>query len=79
MELSKDSALSIKEGVDKAPKTINTKNRRRKKTPLSIDDYISGILKGNRVILGQAITLIESKLTRHQIMAHQIIEACLPH
>lgn len=43
------------------------------------DEYIAGILNGDRVLLSQAITLIESKQTRHQALAHEIIEACLPH
>jgi LAO/AO transport system kinase len=42
-------------------------------------DYIQGICKGDRVMLSQAITLVESTRLEHQIIAQQIIEGCLPH
>ena len=45
----------------------------------SVSAMVEGILQGNRVILSQAITLIESTRTDHQAMAQQVIEACLPH
>ena len=51
----------------------------RKKSTPSVSAYVAGILEGNRVILSQAITLIESTRTDHQALAQQIIEACLPH
>ena len=39
--------------------------------------YVNGILSGNRTILSQAITLIESSLARHQEKAQEIIAECL--
>lgn len=51
---------------------------RRKDTP-SVSAYVEGILSGNRVLLSQAITLIESTRSDHQDLAQQIIEQCLPH
>lgn len=41
--------------------------------------YTEGILGGNRVILSQAITLVESRLLQHQILAQSILETCLPY
>ena len=41
-------------------------------------DYIQGIRRGNRVALGKAITLIESKREAHQQLAQELIEKCLP-
>ncbi len=55
------------------------KFERKPKKKLSVDDYTKGILEGNRIILSQAITLIESTKTAHQEIAQQIIEQCLPH
>jgi LAO/AO transport system kinase len=49
-----------------------------RRTP-SVSEYVEGILQGNRVVLSQAITLIESTRTEHQALAQQIIEQCLPH
>ena len=53
-------------------------NIQRRRTP-SVSEYVEGILQGNRVVLSQAITLIESTKTAHQNLAQQIIEQCLPH
>lgn len=44
-----------------------------------LDEYISGILAGNRSILARAITLIESNAPRHFDMAQAVLQACLPH
>ena len=49
-----------------------------RRTP-SVSEHVEGILQGNRVVLSQAITLIESTKTAHQNIAQQIIEQCLPH
>lgn len=50
-----------------------------KKTLHTPDYYVDGILAADRVILSQAITLIESTLPKHQEIAVKIIEKCLPH
>ncbi|MDV7186865.1 methylmalonyl Co-A mutase-associated GTPase MeaB [Lutibacter sp. TH_r2] len=41
--------------------------------------YIEGILKGDRVLLSRAITIIESNLESDKILAKEIIQAILPH
>lgn len=51
----------------------------KRKKRLSVSDYLSGILDGNRVVLSQAVTLVESTRPDHQLMAQQIIEQCLPY
>lgn len=69
-------------GVDEQPVQVNPmalerlKARQIKIQPLEY--YIEGISRGDRVILSQAITLVESALPKHQQMAQQIIAACLP-
>lgn len=75
-----ESALKVQEGIDQ-PSQINPHfyNTRIKKKELSVDDFVSGILAGNRVVLSQAITLIESSLPIHYEKAQKIISACLPH
>ena len=45
----------------------------------SASEYTEGILRGDRVLLSRAITLIESKRPEHQSLAQTIIEKCLPH
>jgi LAO/AO transport system kinase len=44
-----------------------------------LEDYINGILAGNRSILARAITLIESNAERHFDMAQAVLQGCLPH
>lgn len=40
---------------------------------LTVPEFIAGIRAGNRVVLGQAITLVESTRPDHQAMAQEII------
>ncbi|MEL6635119.1 MAG: methylmalonyl Co-A mutase-associated GTPase MeaB [Bacteroidota bacterium] len=52
------------------------KRHRRRQRPLEY--YLRGIENGDRVVLGQAITLIESTRPDHQRLARSLVEACLP-
>lgn len=45
----------------------------------STADYVKAIREGDRVMLGRAITLVESTRAKHQAQARQILDACLPH
>ncbi len=47
--------------------------------PHTAQDYIDGILAGNRTILARAITLIESNAQRHFEVAQAVLTGCLPH
>ena len=73
-----DTALHEREGIEQ-PAQVNPNLQRRKRRELSVQDYVDGILQGDRVILSRAITLIESTNPEHQKLAQQVIEACLPH
>jgi LAO/AO transport system kinase len=46
---------------------------------LSAQQYVEGILRGDRTILAQAITLIESSRETDRQLAERIVEDCLPH
>lgn len=46
---------------------------------LSADDYLSGILKGDSVILARAITLVESNSAEHLQLASEVLLKCIPH
>ncbi len=50
-----------------------------KRSSLSTKEYVQGILSGNRMILGRAITLIESNSTSHMQEAQQVLKQLLPH
>jgi len=49
------------------------------KNRLEAQAYIQGILKGDRVLLSRAITIIESNLESDKTLAKEIIQAILPH
>jgi LAO/AO transport system kinase len=75
------SALKVNQGVEQPP-VLNEKAvkviQSRKKNETSVDEYVDGILAGNRSILSRAITLIESSLPAHSEKAQLIIEKCIP-
>jgi LAO/AO transport system kinase len=77
-----DSALTVNPGVEQPP-TVNPVSLKhflsRSRKMLAPDEYIEGILQGNRTILSQAITLVESSLPEHVRMAQDIMERCLPY
>jgi LAO/AO transport system kinase len=74
------SALKVHDGINQPP-SVNPAvasgiiRMRRKK--YSVKEYLDGILSGNRTILSQAITLVESSLPEHYNTAQDIIEKCL--
>jgi LAO/AO transport system kinase len=74
------SALNVMEGVEQ-PQQVNpdlvNRLKHRKPKRLTVDDYLAGIRKGNRMILSKAITLVESSLERDQQEAQEVIAACL--
>jgi LAO/AO transport system kinase len=74
-------ALKIREGISQ-PSNVNpvvlTKSGRKKKKKYSVDEFVSGIISGDRTILSQAITLMESALPQHYELAQKVIEKCLP-
>src|SRR6056297_1685257 len=76
------SALNVQRGIEQ-PDSINPevikKFRKNKKISRPVEEYVDGIINGNRTILGQAITLIESSLPDHNRIAQEIIEKCLPY
>ncbi len=45
---------------------------------LSTNEYIDGVLKGDRIILSRAITLIESQLAQDKNLAQEVLEKILP-
>jgi LAO/AO transport system kinase len=47
--------------------------------PLSVDDYVSGVLAADRAILGRAITLMESNSAKHREIAQEVLRRLLPH
>jgi len=52
----------------------NYKPRKR----LAASQYIDGVLKGDRVLLSRAITIVESNLASDKLLAKDIIQKLLP-
>ena len=71
--------LQVNSGVASQP-VVNPYRRPAKRRPLpTASEFVEGILKGNVSMLGQAVTLIESTADRHQALAQEVIEKCLPY
>lgn len=70
--------LVVNKGVVKPPSVNPYLQKRIKERDRSVEEYAEGILSGNRVILSQAVTLVESARPDHQEKAQAIIERCLP-
>ena len=61
--------------IDPLRKTAPVIKRRK----LEVDDYVEGVLEGDRMILSRAITLVESNAAPHFEMAQQVIKKLLPY
>jgi LAO/AO transport system kinase len=46
---------------------------------LSIDEYIHGVLRADRAVIGRALTLVESNAERHRERAEELLTRLLPH
>lgn len=76
------TALHVRQGIEQPPQVSDAAVSKFKEIPqgkLEVDDYVAGIRANNRVILGKAITLVESSLPNHQLLAQEVIDRCLPH
>lgn len=50
----------------------------QKKRRLPIEEYVNGVLRGDKIVLSKAITLVESTLESDHIIAEKVIEGILP-
>lgn len=76
------SALNVQEGVQQPDQVNNSyleRVRAMKRKEPSVEEMVSGITHGDRVMLSRAITLVESSLHAHQQKAQEVIERCLPY
>ncbi|WP_223033922.1 methylmalonyl Co-A mutase-associated GTPase MeaB [Hanstruepera marina] len=76
------TALSEQEGISD-PEITNDKAilkiKQKRLLSVSSETLVSEILKGQVTALSRAITLVESKNSKHLEKANTIIKACLPH
>jgi LAO/AO transport system kinase len=79
LDRTKPSALTEIPGVATPAPPPDLLQRVKRRGRLSKQQYVDGILRGDRVVLGRAITLIESTRREDAELAQDILEACLPH
>ena len=74
--------LKVNAGIE-SPESINANSVSRflskSRNIKPCEYYVDGILTGNITILSQAVTLIESNVPAHKVIAQSVIEAILPH
>ncbi len=73
-----EGRLGISPGITPPPNTAPGATIRRTHA-LSVDEHVEGILRGDRVVLGKTITLIESRKPEHNRKALQVMRRLLPH
>jgi len=70
--------LSVNQGVNNAPIINPYGHPKRNRPNYSATEFVEKILIGDISMLSQAVTLVESSLPEHQIIAQEVIEKCLP-
>jgi LAO/AO transport system kinase len=71
--------LNVSKGVENTPIVNPYLKKIKRKKLLSADEYVKGILNSDISILSQAVTLVESSLPGHHLLAQEVIEKCLPY
>ena len=61
------------------PQSVNPYLQRKRREVQPVSYYVDGIRAGNRVVLSQAITLVESTLAEDRSRAQEVVENLLPH
>lgn len=61
------------------PMLASGKMKPKKRLALTEDQYVEGVLGGDRITLSRAITLIESNNPRHFAKAQRVLQRLLPH
>lgn len=51
----------------------------RRPRQLTVDDYVNGVMAGDRGVLARAITLVESTSRQHEVLAQELLSRVLPH
>lgn len=73
--------LKVNDGVEH-PSSVNpylSRLRVKRATPLGVNDYVQGILRGDTTVLSRAVTLVESTLPEHQAIAREVVECVYPY
>lgn len=71
--------LNVNKGVTRPPMRNPYMQAHKVRPRYTVNDYVEAILKGNRTVLSQAVTLVESANPDHYAQAQEVIEKCLPY
>ena len=74
-------ASSVMPGISKAekePQQNAAPEKLVRRREMSVEDYVQGVLAGDRRTLAQAITVVESNSERHFALGQEIIKRILP-
>lgn len=85
-EKNPEFACSVMRGIDSAVNSVTSakyypkENLRRipLRKKMSVEEYVEGVKKGDRMILAKAITLIESNAPKDFDKAQRVLQALLP-
>jgi LAO/AO transport system kinase len=81
-ELTEDSSSALKISAGKTPDLENghgfSSYLEKRKRKLTEEDFVLGVKSGDRVILGRALSLIESKRPDDNALSKRMINRCLP-
>ena len=85
-EKNPEFACTVMRGIDSAVNSVTSakyypkENLRRVplRKKMSVDEYVEGVKKGDRMILAKAITLIESNAPKDFDKAQRVLQALLP-
>lgn len=72
-------ATWVVEGVRTAGVGATPKKAAPRRRQLSVNDYVEGVLARNPMVLGRAITLVESNALTHRAIAQEVLTKLLPH
>ena len=85
-EKNPEFACTVMRGIDSAVNSVTSakyypkENLRRVplRKKMSVEEYVEGVKKGDRMILAKAITLIESNAPKDFDKAQRVLQALLP-
>lgn len=72
-----NKSLSVSKGTERSD-SVNPNFRAKKHSLKPVNIYVEGIRSGDRTLLSQAITLIESSKPEYREIGQDVLEACLP-
>lgn len=71
-------ASRVQSGVDSPGQASGEPNAPANRRTLKTEEYVNGVLRGDRTVLARAITLIESNAPAHMDQAQEVLKALLP-